>query len=580
MQQYKLDPAFSTVPAFTHISRPPLRYKPASSIIWLQAMKRSRSASQYQLRPRTTRRAVIKDSSSSEEDAEYDLANDKSFSPQRSDAEACLSDTSELDEVYDGNPIAELEKVSTRRSSRSSHVPERVSKTTTTDIPEEADDLDGIDMSGSTTFEPAEAAAVQEALLRWYHKNARALPWRLPPRDPDLRTKIEPAPEPDSESAPGAPYAVWVSEVMSQQTRIEVVARYWTRWMTELPTLTTLAQAPADRVRALWAGLGYYRRADALHAAAQQVLRDHSGVLPREPRLLRSLRGVGAYTAGAVASIAYGVREPAVDGNVARVLTRMRPALAALRSGSRASEVAFDTAVRTLLAPPAYPPDLNQALMELGATVCRPRNLALCNKCPVSAMCDTASQAKAAQIPSARLAAQLPIRAARKRVRVRSESVAAAVVCRKSKLGWRFLVHRRDRDGLLAGMWETPCSVVGDGDDAISDNTVYVNIVRRCEEYVGAELSVKWRVATTVTHVFSHIRQTLHIRVATVQNASLSIDGGHDLSDDKDAPYRWVSAEQLTRMALPTQMLKVFKSAGKVINQKFSRNVDQVKSEN
>ena len=200
--------------------------------------------------------------------------------------------------------------------------------------------------------------AFRRRLLAWYTRHARTLPWR----------------------GAQSPYAVLVSEIMLQQTQVARVLEYYPRFLERYPTLEDLAAAPDDAVRESWAGLGYYARARNLHATARRVVAERGVVLPRAPEALRQLPGIGRYTAGAVASLAFGAREPAVDTNAARVLARVF----GLRAGRTRARRTWSIAA-TLVAP-GRPEDVNQGLMDLGATVCiarRPR----CGACPVRSVC-------------------------------------------------------------------------------------------------------------------------------------------------------------------------------------------------
>jgi A/G-specific adenine glycosylase len=253
------------------------------------------------------------------------------------------------------------------------------------------------------------------ALLRWYGESARDLPWR--------RTRD--------------PYGVWISEVMLQQTRVDTVIPYFARFLRRFPDVRTLASAPLDDVLELWSGLGYYRRARELHAAAREVVTRYGGALPREVTELRTLRGVGRYTAGAIASIAFGRAEPLVDGNVARVLARVFGIAHDVRS-ARGSRELWVTAAR--LVPPRDPGAFNQALMELGATICLPR-APLCSACPVRATCVAYRDGRQAELPLLRAkAAPKPVR------------IVAAVIRARG----RVLFARRAPSGLFGGLWEPP----------------------------------------------------------------------------------------------------------------------------
>ncbi|KAJ1927737.1 hypothetical protein IWQ60_002666 [Tieghemiomyces parasiticus] len=228
----------------------------------------------------------------------------------------------------------------------------------------------------------AELRGVHAALLGWYVTHQRAMPWRIPYR-------------PDHDSEPAAVdldqrgYEVWVSEIMLQQTQVATVREYYRRWMIEFPTVQALAAAPLDRVYQLWAGLGYYSRAKRLHEGATFLVKENSGSLPRDAAtLMKAVPGVGRYTAGAVASIAFGRPEPLVDGNVVRVLTRLR---AWGGDVTKASGVrwTWDTAAELLHQ--SAPGHWNQALMELGATVCTPTK-PKCETCPLVEFCHAYTQ--------------------------------------------------------------------------------------------------------------------------------------------------------------------------------------------
>jgi len=223
---------------------------------------------------------------------------------------------------------------------------------------------------------PAVRAKARTRLLAWFAAHARPLPWRET-RDP---------------------YAIWVSEVMLQQTRVETVLRYYARFLARFPSIAALARADEDDVLTMWSGLGYYRRARLLHAGVRAVVERHEGVVPRALEARRALPGVGRYTAGAIGSIAFGLPEPIVDGNVARVLSRLDAVDAPL--GSTASEHALWREAEGWAAS-EDPSATNQALMELGATVCTPV-APRCDDCPVRASCAALRAGRAEALPIAR----------------------------------------------------------------------------------------------------------------------------------------------------------------------------------
>ncbi|HEX5060183.1 MAG TPA: A/G-specific adenine glycosylase [Kofleriaceae bacterium] len=263
-------------------------------------------------------------------------------------------------------------------------------------------------------------ANVASAVVTHYRRDRRDLPWR--------RTRD--------------PYAIWVSEIMLQQTRVATVIPYWERWMAKFPTVRALAAAPLDDVLAAWAGLGYYSRARNLHAGAQALA--IAGELPKSASELRAVRGIGPYTAGAIASIAYGERTPLVDGNVARVLARLFAITDDIKS-TAGQKLLWQRAGALMAALPSdhAPGDLNQGLMELGATLCSPTS-PRCLLCPLAAQCEAARTGRQDE---------LPVVAARKK---ESELPILARAALWMADGDRVVLARRAPDGLFGGLWELP----------------------------------------------------------------------------------------------------------------------------
>ena len=253
------------------------------------------------------------------------------------------------------------------------------------------------------------------ALLDWYAANARDLPWR---HTTD-------------------PYRIWVSEIMLQQTRVEAVKPYYERFLEAFPTVRDLAKAPEEKLLKLWEGLGYYSRARNLQKAARVITEQYGGKMPADEEKLRKLPGIGDYTAGAIASIAFGVRAPAVDGNVLRVLARV--------SGSRAdialqeTKNDFRAALRTVV--PERAGAFTQAVIELGACVCVPNGEAKCSACPLAPWCAAKRE---------NLTSILPVRSKKKPRRIEDRTVLLI------RDGNRTALHKRPAKGLLAGLYEYP----------------------------------------------------------------------------------------------------------------------------
>ena len=273
----------------------------------------------------------------------------------------------------------------------------------------------------------ARRAALRRRLLAWYDAERRELPWRFAQLGAD-------------------PYRVWVAEVMLQQTQVRAAIPYYHRFLARFPTLEVLAAAREEDVFAQWSGLGYYARARNLHAAAREALREHGG-LPRSLEALRALPGFGPYTAGAVASIAFAIPAAAVDGNVARVLARLF--LVRGDPGHGPVRARVDDLARALV-DPERPGDLNQALMDLGATVCG-KPVPGCGRCPVTALCAARRAGLERVVPPAR------------RRPARRPLVLGCAVVRR---GDAILVARQPARGLFAGLWALPSAELRPDDDA------------------------------------------------------------------------------------------------------------------
>lgn len=309
-------------------------------------------------------------------------------------------------------------------------------------------------------------------LLAWYAETARKLPWR----------------------GSADPYAVWVSEIMLQQTRVETVIPYYQRWMKQFPNVEALAQATLQDVLYAWEGLGYYGRARNLHKAAQQVLAEYQGEIPAEARLLQKLPGVGRYSAGAIASIAFGADEPALDGNIRRVLARLFDVSQAI--GIPETEHRFWQLAKEHL-PAGKAGEFNQALMDLGATICLPR-APKCDCCPLAHLC----RAKALGVQE-----QRPLKAARPRIP--HYTVTAAVIWH----GNQVLITQRPPDGLLGGLWEFPGGKIQPGEDLAGC------LQREIQEELEAGIEVHAQIGV-YKHAYTHFKVTLHAFHCRLQDGS------------------------------------------------------------
>ncbi|XP_064576014.1 adenine DNA glycosylase isoform X1 [Zonotrichia leucophrys gambelii] len=414
--------------------------------------------------------------------------------------------------------------------------------------------------------DPAEVEALRRNLLAWYDRCKRDLPWRALA-----------ASEPDADRRG---YAVWVSEIMLQQTQVATVIDYYTRWMQKWPTLQALAQASLEEVNELWAGLGYYSRGKRLQEAARKVVSELAGRMPRTAEELQKLLpGVGRYTAGAIASISYGQATGVVDGNVIRVLCRLR-CIGADSSSPAVIDRLWDMA--NVLVDRSRPGDFNQALMELGATVCVPKS-PLCGECPVKQHCQAwrrvekelafASQklfGKAPPVPdvedcgvgdcplcppatepwdSSLGVTNFPRKAAKKPPR--AMRTATCVLERRGCHGApEYLIVQRPSSGLLAGLWEFPSVPLAQD---LQEEKEREELADHLQTWMGQPMAAKGlQFIGEVIHIFSHIHQTYVVY-------SLHLDGDVIL-DPALSPSRWVTEHEFHASAVSTAMKKVLKA--------------------
>jgi len=344
---------------------------------------------------------------------------------------------------------------------------------------------------------PVSAAVLQRSLLDWYDRQGRDLPWRKPPDVLD-------------------PYRVWVSEIALQQTQVKTVLPYYYRWFDRFPTIADLARADQQAVLKAWEGLGYYSRARNLHRAAQIVMERHGGQFPQTLAEAIALPGIGRTTAGGILSSAFNLPLPILDGNVKRVLARLialpLPPAKALDRLWAASEavVSFDR-----------PRDMNQALMDLGATVCTARKPA-CLVCPWMAYCQAYNTDRQQQIPVSEPKAPIP-----------HKVIGVAVI--RDEAG-QILIDRRPAEGLLGGLWEFPGGKV-EPNESIADC-----VRREIHEELGIEIEVGEELIV-VDHAYSHFKVSLHVHLC--QHVS-----GEPQAIECDE-VRWVTLEAIDQFPFP-----------------------------
>lgn len=436
------------------------------------------------------------------------------------------------------------------------------------------------------------------------------LPWRG-----DTLEGYPVSPEPSA-------YGTWVSEIMLQQTRVETVIAYWFKWMDALPTISHLANASADDVNSLWSGLGYYSRAQRLREGAQMIMKTYNGIIPDSVKQLLEIPGVGPYTAGAISSIAFDKCEPIVDGNVIRVLTRLR---AIKYEINPAVEKSLWVLAKHLV-DPVSPSSFNQGLMELGATVCKPVNPS-CGSCPLNSIC------KAKEIVQRRkeievdlkevqlvdiedLLAQLPSdikyfpnKTLKKKPRNVVLSVLVLSVNNRPEPSFLFL--KRPSKGLLANQWEFPSIILAE--DAKKGNTELVNVEEKFTidklwenfpKFIEDVMDCKWcekrplrpsgdtrllvplgfpyKLNDCVVHIFSHEKHTMHVTVKVIEL-------------DESIPNSWISPcntreirvmtlSEIEKEGLTTGMKRVLAAARLELSQQSNgklvkkRNINELSS--
>jgi A/G-specific adenine glycosylase len=357
-------------------------------------------------------------------------------------------------------------------------------------------------MNAPTIRTKDERSPIASSLLAWYDRHHRRLPWRIGPGEARAGARAD-------------PYRVWLSEIMLQQTTVQAVKPYFEAFTERWPTVQALAAAPADDIMKAWAGLGYYSRARNLKKCAEVVAQAHGGRFPQDVEGLKALPGIGDYTAAAIASIAFDRPAAVVDGNVERVVTRLR----AIDTPLPAAKPRIRAVVRDLL-PADRPGDFAQATMDLGATICTPRRPA-CPLCPINADCVAFRDGTQENFPVKAPKAVKPVRAGAAFV---AENADGAVLLRK-----------RAEKGLLGGMSEPPTS----GWTARVDGATGID---------AAPFAATWREAGLVTHVFTHFELRL-----TVFHARI----------DRPAPAGawWSSREDVSGEALPTVMKHAIETA-------------------
>ncbi|KAI8097144.1 DNA glycosylase [Halteromyces radiatus] len=429
-------------------------------------------------------------------------------------------------------------------------------------------------------FNAFEIEQIQNNLLKWYDAEQRTnMPWRKPTRS-DL----------DRKALGQRAYEVWVSEIMLQQTQVATVIDYYNRWMTAFPSIFDLAAADIEQVNTLWAGLGYYSRAKRLWEGAKKVVKEFDGILPNNAKdLEKHIPGVGPYTAGAIASIVFGQQTSLVDGNVIRVLARLRSIGADMK---KANVIELFWQIATTLVPSERPGDFNQALMELGARICSPQN-PNCDGCPIQTQCSALVQLRLHgellskdggfwnQKETAALiehdckycpaitkdldhdeysVTRYPVKADKKPPR--DEECAVSIVekipCEGTDDGLSegslYLISRRPDKGLLAGLWEFPSLELDNKQTTYEQRSTLSSTFLKNQynlDLMDGTLDVKKQDLGNVVHLFSHIRKVYHIEWISISSSILK--------QTSTEQTKWITMDELKTAPIPTGLKKAIK---------------------
>ncbi|KAI9139277.1 DNA glycosylase [Paraphysoderma sedebokerense] len=460
-------------------------------------------------------------------------------------------------------------------------------------------------------WNPTEIDSIRSKLLTWYDSAKRILPWRkeisaeVEGERPQKRQKLS------TDARAQRAYEVWVSEIMLQQTQVSTVIDYYNKWMLKWPTIFDLADANLEEINEVWAGLGYYSRAQRLHEGAKYIVEKFNGKIPEDPTVLeKEVKGIGRYTAGAVTSIAYGKVSELVDGNVIRVFSRMR-GIGGDPKHKLVVELHWSLAKR--IVSPSRPGDFNQSLMELGATVCTPANPD-CGNCPVKNHCiayietgvttsriqteiEDLTTTEACSIcatyeggepvdPPAKEAvgvAKYPRKPKKKKAKEQECNVYIVQISSAEEAeaaNPKYMICQRPKTGLLANLWEFPTIVQDDtneGNNEIENEEVHSrnckskNVQSGSEQTLLAELLGIPHISDLleeridlgrIVHLFTHIRQTMHVECYKL-NVKTFID--INLSSER-CPTRLVTQEEFWEAAVSTGMKKAMKLLEKVEN--------------
>lgn len=369
-------------------------------------------------------------------------------------------------------------------------------------------------MKSRNSKNPTEIRSLQEQLLSWFTQHQRDLPWR--------RTYD--------------PYQVWISEIMLQQTQVKTVLPYFDRWMNALPTIEAVAHAPEDFLLKLWEGLGYYSRARNIQKAARQILEHHGGNFPSHYNDILKLPGIGRYTAGAIASIAFNQEAPIVDGNIIRLIARLLNRKENTKDPQILAQI-WEQSEAWI--PKGQARDFNQSMMELGALICTPKNPD-CGRCPVQSHCEAYAAGTISEIPNRGVKAEkIPLQ------------VAVAILESSNKI----FIQKRGHKGLMAGLWEFP------GGKIEPHEQPEEAVKRELLEELGIQIGAA-QPFMRIKHAYTRYVVDLHCFRATPSTEKFSLQAAVE--------SKWVTVDELSKFAFPAANVKIIQALKKALNSKVS----------
>ncbi|MFA5842175.1 MAG: A/G-specific adenine glycosylase [Candidatus Gracilibacteria bacterium] len=366
---------------------------------------------------------------------------------------------------------------------------------------------------------------LQRALLRWFTLNQRDLPWRHT----------------------YAPYDVWISEIMLQQTQVKTVLPYFERWIKTFPTIQSVASAQEEKILKLWEGLGYYSRARNLQKAAQKIVKNHHGKFPENYEDILALPGIGRYTAGAIASIAYNQPQPILDGNMIRVIARL---LAEKRNTRKPQLQAQFWAIAKSWIPAKDARNFNQAMMELGALVCTPKSPD-CKNCPLKKQCHAYALDLAESLPNR----------GKSQKKVEIKVVAAILVKKTIRASSLIFIQKRPQQGLMGGLWEFP------GGKVKPKESLKDALCREIREELGIEIS-NLRPFLNIKHSYTKYNVDFHTFLVDCT--------GEKIKQKEEIDHAWVPIEKLSKLPFPAANVKVIKALVKGKIETISHRVNSI----